>query len=252
MFPSDINKTKVQADALRLLDLYKTGELGGEKMPEDENPHLNKGSKENYLYFTLPMALNYQRNSYKLWESANQTFIDKQTAGCFSPNEVVFMSDEILKMCLLKYKIALQPNKQPLIWKTLCNTIHERFDDDIRNLMIQEKHSVENIKRFITENKKLFPYLGGKKILNYWLYVIEQYTDQKFVDRENITVAPDTHVIQASCKLGIISESELAKQDLQDVVAQRWRDILADTKYCPIDIHTPLWLWSRGKFTVAI
>lgn len=42
-----------------------------------------------------------------------------------------------------------------------------------------------------------FPYLGGNKICNYWLYVMEQYTDVKFIDRENITVAPDTHVIQA-------------------------------------------------------
>lgn len=41
---------------------------GMDKMPEDENPALDKSTKENYLYFTLPMALNYQRNSYMLWE----------------------------------------------------------------------------------------------------------------------------------------------------------------------------------------
>lgn len=38
-------------------------------MPEDENPALDKSSKENYLYFTLPMALNDQRNSYMLWNA---------------------------------------------------------------------------------------------------------------------------------------------------------------------------------------
>ena len=27
-----------------------------------------ESSIENYNFFTLPMALNYQRNSYKLWE----------------------------------------------------------------------------------------------------------------------------------------------------------------------------------------
>lgn len=37
-------------------------------MPEDANPNLEKNSLENYLYFTLPMALNYQRNSYTLWK----------------------------------------------------------------------------------------------------------------------------------------------------------------------------------------
>lgn len=44
--------------------MYHEGKLGGEIMPEDENPRLEKTSKENYLYFTLPMALNYQRNSF--------------------------------------------------------------------------------------------------------------------------------------------------------------------------------------------
>lgn len=54
----------------QLMEVYEAGLLGGEKMPEHENPGLNKDSKQNYLYFTLPMALNYQRNSYVLWECA--------------------------------------------------------------------------------------------------------------------------------------------------------------------------------------
>ena len=52
----------------KLVDAYKQGLLGGEQMPEDENPGLEKSSTQNYMYFTLPMALNYQRNSYVLWE----------------------------------------------------------------------------------------------------------------------------------------------------------------------------------------
>ncbi len=49
--------------------MWKQGKLGGEVMPEDANPGLERKSLENYLYFTLPMALNYQRNSYTLWEN---------------------------------------------------------------------------------------------------------------------------------------------------------------------------------------
>ena len=247
-----INKEKIKSDILNLLDLYKSGELGGEKMPEDENPELPVDSKENYLYFTLPMALNYQRNSYKLWESANKTFKDESTVDCFSPKLVNKMPLDILRENLLKYKVVLQPNKQPLIWKTICAAIHERFNDDIRNLFIQEKFSVINIKNYIDKNKINFPYLGGKKILNYWLYVLEQYTDIKFIDRENITVAPDTHVIQSSLKLGIINDAELMRQDIQDIVSERWGEILSGMNYYPIDIHTPLWLWSRGKFKVSL
>lgn len=117
----DINKVYA------LLEAYKSGKLGGEKMPEDENPGLDKSSKENYLYFTLPMALNYQRNSYKLWECANKTYQDATTTDIFDTRAVVNMDEQQLREKLLAYKVALQPNKQPIIWKTLCETIENDF-----------------------------------------------------------------------------------------------------------------------------
>ena len=246
------NNEKIKTNIIKLIELYKAGKLGGEKMPEDENPLLDIHSRENYLFFTLPMALNYQRNSYKLWESARQTYQDLTTVDCFFPERVIKMSVDDLRERLLKYKVAVQPNKQPIIWKTICSTIHEQLDNDIRNLFIKENFSIAKIKERIEKNKAAFPYLGGKKILNYWLYVVEQYTDINFIDREQITVAPDTHIIQASCKLGLITDSEKEQADIQDLVSARWQNILSDTGYCPIDIHTPLWLWSRGKFEISL
>ena len=82
--------------------------------------------------------------------------------------------------------------------------------------------------------------------------MIEQYTDCCFTDRENITVAPDTHVIQASAKLGVISKEECSRSDVRNIVAARWRELLEGTELVPIDIHTPMWLWSRGKFEVEL
>ena len=235
-----------------LVDAYKKGELGGEKMPEDENPHLDKSSKQNYMYFTLPMSLNYQRNSYVLWECANKMYADQNAQRVFDSSEVCSMSEELLRKYLVEYKVALQPNKQPLIWKKLCETIEYKLDGDIRNLFIKNEFSVEKVKNYIQNNKKDFPYLGGNKICNYWLYVLEQYTDIEFIDREHITVAPDTHVIQASQKLGIISAEEAQQSNVQILLAQRWEQLLKGENLKPIDVHTPMWLWSRGKFEVEI
>ncbi|MBQ7781161.1 MAG: hypothetical protein IJ405_03975 [Lachnospiraceae bacterium] len=242
----DINKVYA------LLEAYKSGSLGGEKMPEDEKPALDKSAKENYLYFTLPMALNYQRNSYMLWECANKTYKDADTADVFETKAVVNMAEQELREKLLKYKVALQSNKQPIIWRTLCQTIEKDFAGDIRRLFSENSYSVCQIKEYISKNKKKFPYLGGNKICNYWLYVMEQYTDVKFVDRENITVAPDTHVIQASERLGIISAEEAVQGNVQEIVAKRWQEVLKGTELVPIDVHTPMWLWSRGKFSVEL
>lgn len=236
----------------KLIELYKEGKLGGEKMPEDSNPHLSKASEENYIYFTLPMALNYQRDSYKLWESALQTFVDKECADVFNPSKVLKMSNEELRQKLTKHNVALQPNKQPTIWRTLCQTFVEHFDGSVKNLFIQCENDIKQIKTFIINNKKLFPYLSGTKILNYWLYVMTQRTNTKFKNCQEISVAPDTHVLQASVRLGVIQQADLLKSNIREVVSEKWKTILAGTGIQPIDIHTPFWLWSRNGFKVDV
>ena len=243
---------QVLAAAKTLIQLHKSGALGGEVMPEDANPGLAKGSIENYLYFTLPMALNYQRISYRLWESAKQTYEDPETSDVFSPAAVLEMDDELLRRKLLKYKLALQPNKHPEIWSKLCLTFQERFGGSVKSFFAANNFSIAGIKKYMGENKKSFPYLSGAKIMNYWLYVMEQYTDAKFTDREHITVAPDTHVLQASVKLGLIKQEDIENPNIRTIVSEMWETVFEGTDLHPIDIHTPLWLWSRKDFTVEV
>ena len=233
-----------------IIQAYKSGLLGGEKMPEHENPGLPPDSKENYMYFTLPMALNYQRNSYKLWECANKLYAEKPCM--FDSRAVCETSPDTIKSILTEYKVALQPNNQPVIWTTLCKTVESDFKGDIRRLFSEHNYEVAAIKSYIESNRKKFPYLGGSKICNYWLYVMEQYTDAHFADRENITVAPDTHVIQSSLKLGVITEEEAQSPNVREITAERWNMLLSRSGIAPIDIHTPLWLWSRGGFSVTL
>lgn len=232
-----------------LYDMWKKGLLGGEVMPEDENPNLDKDSLENYLYFTLPMALNYQRNSYTLWESANKTYHDEDTKFIFNPKEVLKRDISEVQDALVKYRVALQRNKQTEIWIKLCETIVNFFDGDIRVFFKNMDYDVNKIRNFIQkEHKKDFPYLYGNKIFNYWMFVLLQYTDNEFINLEDLTVAPDTHVVKATHRLGLITDEELNRSDVQLIVIDRWNELFKGTKYKPIDIHTSLWLWSRNGF----
>ena len=70
----------------------------------------------------------------------------------------------------------------------------------------------------------------------------------KYSNIENLTVAPDTHVIKATHRLGLITDEEFVRNDVQSIVINRWYELFKGTKYKPIDIHTPLWLWSRNGF----
>ena len=233
----------------RLMDMYEKGELGGEIMPEDANPHFEPSSLENYLYFTLPMALNYQRNSYKLWESALRTYDDMETRFVFDPKLCLERSFGAVQQALIKYRIALQKQKQTEIWMSLCETFVELFDGDVRKLFDEQENDVDKIRNFVQkENKKKFPYLSGAKICNYWLYVIYQYTDREYRNMEGLTVAPDTHVCRATHRIGLITDEEFNSSNVQQIVIDRWRELLEDTEYKQIDVHTPLWLWSRNGF----
>jgi hypothetical protein len=210
---------------------------------------LGTSKLENYLFFTLPMALNYQRNSYALWPAATKTFRDKNTRFVFDPIAVSKTPLEETRAALLKYKLALQPVKHTDTWTRICKTLSDYYGGDVRKLIQEGGFSVARIKSVVQgERKAGFPYLSGHKICNYWLYVLEQYTDAKFIDREQITVAPDTHVIQASFQLGLLPLTVKDAPNIRELVASAWNSLLAGTEFVPIDIHTPLWLWSRSGF----
>lgn len=244
-----MNKKEILDKVNKLIVMYKNGELGGEVMPEDANPHFESSGLENYLYFTLPMAPNYQRNSYTLWESALKTYTDEETRFVFDLKICLQKSFEEVQHVLMKYKVALQKQKQTEIWLSLCNTFVELFNGDIRKLFDTLDNDVDKIRNFIQkDNKKKFPYLSGTKICNYWMYVIYQYTDRKYKNIENLTVAPDTHVCKATHKLELITDDEFNSSNVQQIVIDRWQELFKNTKYNPIDIHTPLWLWSRNGF----
>lgn len=243
------NGGAILSDVRRLLDMQKAGELGGFQMPEDSNPGFALSSRDNYHYFTLPMALNYQRDSYKLWAAAKITAEDSQTAFVFDPTVVNARGVSALRIALLQHKLALQPNKHTNTWFTLCCTIVDLFGGDLRNLFRQCGYDVVKLFATIrTEHKKRFPYLSGEKIVNYWLYVMSSYTDLVLTNRGELSVAPDTHVIQASVRLGLVDAALAATPKAREEISAAWRSLLKGTGIAPIDIHTALWLWSRNGF----
>jgi hypothetical protein len=231
-----------------LLDAYNLGKLGYMKMPEDSCPDFSKEDKEVCLvYFTLPMSLNYQRNSYKLWESALKTFNDAETKKIFDVKYSANIDEEQLRSYLIKYKIALQPNKHIATWQKISKTISENWGT-IGNLLKFAEFDFLKLKEVVQKQfKKGFPYISGPKIFNYWSFIIQEYCKVKLKNSEFIEIAPDTHITKCSVILGVISKKEsecLAKEKISEI----WRELLKGTGINPIDMHAPLWFWSRNNF----
>lgn len=231
-----------------LIDAYKMGKLGQTRMPEDSNPEFSDCEREVCLsYFTLPMALNYQRDSYKLWEAALETFRDPETRFVFNILEASSRPEEEVRIALLKHRLALQPNKHIHTWRTIATTVKNNWGS-FENLMRTVDEDFLKLKQLIKNDfKKGFPYLSGPKIFNYWSFIISTYGGVHLKNRNQIEIAPDTHITQCSVKLAVITQEEADNFSKEDI-SKRWREILKGSGIDPIDMHPPLWFWSRNGF----
>ncbi|MBI2409606.1 hypothetical protein HYV30_01010 [Candidatus Kaiserbacteria bacterium] len=232
----------------KLIDAYKTGKIGQTRMPEDSNPGFAEDKWDMRLaYFTLPMALNYQRDSYKLWEAALETFRDPETHFVFDIAEVSSRREEEVRAALLKHRLALQPNKHIHTWRIIATTVKNNWGS-FDNFMKATDGDFLKLKQLVQSDfKKGFPYLSGPKIFNYWSFIISTYGGVNLKNRYQIDIAPDTHIIQCSVKLGVITQGEAEKLSKENI-SQRWREILKGSGIDPIDMHPPLWFWSRNNF----
>lgn len=217
-------------------------------MPENSSPKFLESENElRLVYFTLPMSLNYQRDSYKLWVSALNTYNDPETKQVFDVKQSSKLEESKLRKYLLKYKLALQPNKHISTWKTISNTISQNWGS-IENLISESDNDFLKLKDIIQKQYKSgFPYLSGPKIFNYWSFIIQEFGKVKLKNSEYIEIAPDTHITKCSVILGVISEKE-ALTISKEEISNRWREILKGSGINPIQMHPPLWFWSKNNF----
>lgn len=247
-----MNCDEIRSKCRILLDAYHSGKLGFMKMPEDSNPGFSDEDKESRLvYFTLPMSLNYQRDSYKLWESTLKTFHDPETKIVFDIKTSATINVDILRSCLSKYKLALQPNKHIATWQTISKTILENWGT-LGNLLESAQYDFLKLREIVQNQfKKGFPYLSGPKIFNYWCFILQEYGKIKLKNSEYIEIAPDTHITKCSVILGVINKEE-SEVLPKEKISERWRNLLKGTGINPIDMHPPLWFWSRNNFQFSI
>ncbi|MEK7579290.1 MAG: hypothetical protein AAB460_02035 [Patescibacteria group bacterium] len=238
-----INKKELLEKVRRLHKIFHSGKIPVLSKHE-VNPGLAKDSRENYLYFTLPPCINFQRSSTAMWAAALKTYNDPETKYLFYPEEVVTRSRDTIQKDLLKHKLALQKNKHTDIWMIISKAFSEHFSNDPRELLKKGKWDVLGIHQIIQKDmKKEFPYISGPKMSNYWLYILSQYTAAKFANMQEISIIPDTHVLQCSLRLGM---SEPKTSPLE--VARIWKDLLEGMEISPVEMHPVLWNWSRNNF----
>lgn len=236
-----MNKLETLARIKKLHTLFEEGKIKTLDIHE-VHPDLPLNDRLNYIYFTLPVSINFQRSSPAMWQSAYATYHDPETNYLFYPEKTILESREKVQKDLLKYKLSLQKNKHTDIWLTISRILNENFENDPRNLFSEGEYDVVKVLELIT-SKYNIPYLRGLKLSNYWLYILSKFTDIKLKNVHRISIIPDTHVIQSTIKLGI-TPSEATPDEIVNV----WYDLLDGFELTPVQMHSVLWNWSRNDF----
>lgn len=227
----------------KLLAYYEQG-LIPTLAQHEVGPGLESGSRENYLYFTLPVCINFQRSSPALWAAALATYQDEATRYLFYPEKLVEIPLEQIRADLTKHKLALQPNKHTLIWTTIARTFHDYYHNDPRELIAEAENDAGKLIALLQKtHRKRFPYLSGPKLSNYWPFILSHYTSVAFKNAQEISIIPDTHVLQSSVRLGVTPPGATP---LQTELA--WKELLHGSNINPSYVHPVLWNWSRNTF----
>ncbi len=237
------SKSKLLDKVKALHSFYHEGKIPTLSQHE-VNPNLNKGDRLNYIYFTLPVCINFQRSSPAMWQSALKTFNDPETNYLFYPERIIIEPLEKIRRDLCKHKLGIQPNKHTDIWVKISTTLANYYEADPRKIMKQGNNDVVLILDILQNSEKdRFPYLRGNKLSNYWLYILSHYTDLKLQNMNSISIIPDTHVIKSTQKLGLTEKIETPEN-----VIKVWKSLLEESDLSPVEMHPVLWNWSRNNF----
>jgi hypothetical protein len=142
----------------------------------------------------------------------------------------------------------LQRNRHTDIWLKIATSFHQFYTDDPRVLLQTGGWDVLRIQTILQkEQRQHFPYLSGPKLSNYWIFILSQFTDAMFTNMHELSIIPDSHVLQSTVKLGI-----LPSQGTPENTAAAWKELLTGTELTPVDMHPVLWNWSRGGFVPEV
>ncbi|MCC2630688.1 MAG: hypothetical protein K0S38_497 [Candidatus Paceibacter sp.] len=231
-----------------LINACDEGKLGTTVMPEDSSPTFTDKQKEKRIaYFTLPMALNYQRDSYKLWEAALKTWNDKETRVVFDVKKAAALDTDVLRKYLGRYRLALQPNKHTHSWQSISKVVTEEWGSFEKMLSALDYDFLKLKQTIQGTHKKRFPYLSGPKIFNYWSSILKRYAQVELKNIEHIELAVDTHILKCSIALEVITSEEALKLE-RLAIADKWRKALNGSGIAPSEMHFILWFWSRNGF----
>ncbi|MEM0024778.1 MAG: hypothetical protein QXV98_03630 [Thermofilaceae archaeon] len=231
-----------------------------EDMPEATLPRralghsiieVDRGSREHLLFITLTVALDYRRDSDKLWAAARRTFEDERTRWLFFPEEVVKRERREVEEAMKTYGIYIQKNDVDA-WIRISHGLFTFYGSDPLNIVKEcdfDAQEVFNKKRDQTF-KKNFPYLTGDKIFALWIRMLYDVAGIQLKNLDKVPIPVDVHVARATFTTGgLTGKYEGMLSNVAHRIDKVWENAVKLARHPELtfrlQLDEPLWLLSR-------
>jgi len=196
-FFQDVDRVTEIAKMLYYQFKNRTGYFEGYDMPEYVLPAgLSKDSREYALYLTYIIAIDFQTNAVKLWSRARNLY--EKDPELFDPETIVSLDRDYLRS-VTKSLGARYPANGADGWKRISEILLRQYGGDPRN--------ITNVPLSLSELRKrlqAFPYLRGKKLINFYMRAMGEDGLFKITDFDELSVAVDIQVARVTFYTGVL------------------------------------------------
>jgi hypothetical protein len=223
------------------------GIFGVRSMPESRPPNrVERGSRDHALFLTLTVAIDYMRDASALWEAARSAYDDVGTRWLFEPRRVASAEPSLVLEALIATRLAIRPQQDSHIWRTVSETLERRFSGDPREIA---STAGEHGPRIIEELRRIpgdFPWLQGRKIAPLWVRMLADELGLPITGLDDVAIPVDVHIARATFACGgLVGSFRGTVSSTAGAVEDLWRDALDGTGLYPLQIDQALWLQSR-------
>lgn len=215
-------------------------------LPEYINPDIVDGSREQALFFTYVMALDYQTNANRLWSRSRVRF--NRQHDVFEP-EVILATNRIELEKLIKSLGGRYPSVQAKAWQKISSILLDDYGGDPRNIAI-EPMSLKEVKSRLSE----FPILKGPKVGRVYTRIMGEKGLFKITDLHTLDVAIDVQVVKFTFYTGVLKVEGFIDEDFQSITIRKpledvWRRAAKELKCPPWKLDEPIWIVASNLCT---
>jgi len=235
----DVDRAMEIAKTLYYQFKNRTGFFEGYNMPEYELPTgVSESSREYALYLTYVIAIDYQTDAVKLWSRARSLY--EREPRLFKPETIVRLDKDYLRG-ITKSLGARYPSNGADGWKRISEILLRQYGGDPRN--------ITNVPLTLSELRdqlQAFPYLRGKKLINFYMRAMGEDGLFKITDFDELSVAVDIQVARVTFYSGVLRVNcsyygcihrEPIRPLIEDVWSQAAKRISVPAWY----LDEPLW-----------